>query len=79
MNMKSYCTKHKVDFEERRTILWHVYEEEANEIIEANSSEGHKLELPFFYGTTSGEVISGNSFTSTDEIINLIKKEKRSD
>lgn len=79
MNMKSYCRKHKVDFEERRTVLWHVYEEEADKIIKLNSSEKDKLELPFYYGTTSGEVLSGNSFTSTDEILKLIKKEKQND
>lgn len=77
-NMKSYCAQKGVDFEERRTVLWHVYEEEANSIMDTNLDENkkRKIELPFFYGTISGEMLSGDSFTPTDSILELIKKEK---
>lgn len=71
INMKSYCKQKGVDFEERRTILWHVYEEEADKIMELND-----IKLPFFYGTESGEVLSGNSFTPVDSVLELIKAEK---
>lgn len=72
MNMKSYCKKRDVDFEERRTILWHVYEEEADAIM----AENKDLSLPFFYSENTGKVLSGNSFTPTDDILKLIKAEK---
>lgn len=77
-NMKAYCNQKGVEFEERRTILWHIYEEEADSIMDANVDEDgkRKIELPFFYGTTSGEMLSGNSFTPTDEILELIKAEQ---
>lgn len=77
MNMKSYCKKKNVEFEERRTILWHIYEEEADKIMSLHpkTEEDVGLQLPFFYGTESGEVLSGNSFTPTDQILNLIKAE----
>lgn len=74
VNMKSYCKKKGVDFEERRTILWQVYEEEANAIMENN--EG--LTLPFFYSEKTGQVLSGNSFTPTTDIEKLVKQELKS-
>lgn len=79
VNMKSYCKQKGVNFEERRTILWHVYEEEANAIMDSNlDGDGNrKVNLPFFYGTNSGQILSGNSFTPTDSIIDLIKVEKK--
>lgn len=72
MNMKSYCKKRGVEFDERRTILWRVFEEEADKIMELNP----EIELPFFYSTNAGQVLSGNSFTPTDSILELIKAEK---
>ena len=69
--MKSFCEKKGVDFEEHRTILWKVYKEEADEIMELN--EG--LKLPFFYNTETGEVLSGFSGTPLDEIEKLVKQE----
>ena len=77
-NMQSYCKQKGVEFEERRTILWHVYEEEADKIIELSKDEDGKpgIGLPFFYGTESGGVLSGNSFTPVDSVLELIKKEK---
>lgn len=67
--MKSYCEKKGVDFEQRRTILWQRYEEEADEIMQLN--EG--LTLPFFYSTESGEVLSGYSLTPLDSLEKLVK------
>ena len=68
--MKSHCKKQEVEFEERRTILWERYEQEANDILELN--EG--LKLPFFYNSDTGEVLQGNSLTSLAEIEKLAKK-----
>lgn len=70
-SMKSYCKKRGVVFEEHRTILWSRYEEEANKIMALN--EG--LKLPFFYGTESGQVLSGFSMTPIDELSKLVKSE----
>ena len=70
--MKEHCKKQEVDFQERRTILWERYEEEANKIMELN--EG--LELPFFYSTNSGEVLKGYSLTPLDTLQELIKEDK---
>lgn len=69
-NMQARCKSKGVDFEERRTILWERYEQEANEIME-NSG----IKLPFFYGTESNKVLSGNTLTTLDEIDKLIKEE----
>lgn len=70
--MKAHCEKYGVDFEERRTVLWEVYEREAQEIMD-NAS----IELPFFYGTLSNKVLSGNTLTTLEEIDKLIKEEKK--
>lgn len=70
-NMQARCKSKGVDFEERRTILWKVYKEEADSIMEITG-----ISLPFFYGTESQKVLSGNSFTPLDEIDKLIKEEQ---
>lgn len=70
-SMKSFCEKKKVDFEERRTVLWEKYEEEADSIMELNE----ELKLPFFYNTVTGEVLEGNSFTPLDSIEKMVKNE----
>lgn len=77
VNMKSYCKQKGVEFEERRTIFWHVFEEEADAIMDANLDENgkRKIELPFFYSTESGDMLSGNSFTPTEEILKLIESD----
>lgn len=67
--MKAHCKKQEVDFQERRTILWERYEQEANEIMKINKG----LELPFFYNTDTGEVLKGDSFTPLEEITKLVK------
>lgn len=72
MKMKTHCKKQGVDFQERRTILWERYEQEADEIMELN--EG--LKLPFFYSTNSGEVLKGYSMTPLDTLEKLIKEDK---
>ena len=69
--MKQFCKKQGVDFEERRTILWKAYEDEANSIMEVN--EG--LKLPFFFNDETQEVLRGNTFTPTEELEKLIEKE----
>lgn len=66
--MKTLCNKYGVDFQERRTILWKVYAQEANEIMELNPG----LKKPFFYSTNTGEVLVGNSFTPEGQIKKLI-------
>lgn len=78
MNMKSECKKRGVEFEERRTLLWHVFEEEADAIMDANLDDNNerKFNLPFFYGEKSGQVVNGNSFTPVDKIIELVKGEQ---
>lgn len=68
-SMKALCEKNKVDFQERRTVLWIKYEEEANAIMKENPG----LKLPFFYNTENGESLHGDSFTPLDEIEKLIK------
>lgn len=70
--MKQVCKKQGIDFQERRTILWERYEEEANKIMELNEGLG----LPFFYSTNSGEVLKGYSLTPLDTLEELIKKDK---
>lgn len=70
--MQQRCKENGIDFETRRTILWDRYEKEAKEIMEINPN----LTLPFFYGTESGEVLKGTSFTPLDEIDELIEKEQ---
>lgn len=65
--MESHCNSHDIEFEERRTILWKRFEEEAQEIMELNKG----LTLPFFYNTETGGVLKGNSFTSLEEVQNL--------
>lgn len=69
--MQTYCKKRGVDFEERRTILWERYEQEANEIMEA-----YNVKMPFFYATNSGIALEGNTLTPLDEIQKLIEKEQ---
>ena len=73
MKMKSHCKKKGVEFEERRTVLWVRFEEEAQEIMDANKG----LKLPFFYATECDEVLSGFSLTPLDTLEALIKKEKK--
>lgn len=67
--MKQVCKKHGVDFQERRTILWERYEEEANKIMELNPG----LDLPFFYRDDTGDVLEGNSLTPLEQIEKFIK------
>ena len=70
--MKTYCKRQGVDFEERRTILWIRYEEEAKEIMKLNDG----LKLPFFYSTNSGQVLSGFSMTPLDTLQKLVECDK---
>lgn len=67
LRIKALCEKHKVDFQERRTILWEVYENEAKQI-----SSQLDIELPFFYNTDTGKALKGDSFTPTSELEKLI-------
>ena len=73
-NMKVRCKKAGVDFQERRTIFFYVFENEANEIMSKTD-----VKLPFFYGTKSGKVLEGNTFTPLDDIDKLIDAEKEAD
>lgn len=68
--MEAYCKKRGVEFQERRTILWERYEQEANEIMDA-----YGVKMPFFYATNSGEVLVGNTFTPIEDIQKLVNKE----
>lgn len=72
--MKIHCEKAGVDFQERRTIFFYVFENEANEIIKKTG-----VKLPFFYGTESEKVLEGNTFTPIEEIDKLIEAEKQCD
>lgn len=67
--VKQVCKQQNVDFQERRTILWERYEEEANKIMGLNPG----LKLPFFYNETNGKTLHGDNFTSIEEIKKLIK------
>lgn len=69
--MKQYCKQEGVDFVERRTIFFYVFENEANEIMKKSG-----VKLPFFYGTKSGKVLVGNTFTPLEQIEELIRAEK---
>lgn len=71
-NIKSLCKRQDVKFQERRTILWEMYEKEANQIMDINDG----LKLPFFYSTNSGEVLRGYSLTPLDTLQQLIDKDK---
>lgn len=66
--MQGECKSRGVDFQERRTILWKVFEEEADKI-----SETLGVKLPFFYNTETEKAMEGNSFTPLEEIIKFIK------
>lgn len=68
--MKSYCKKQGVDFQERRTVLWEMYEKEANEIMELNPG----LKLPFFYDTETERTLEGDSFTPLETLQELVDK-----
>lgn len=73
--MESYCRKQGVDFEQRRTILWDMYEKEASKILELNPG----LKLPFFYSTNTGGVLEGFSLTPLDELQELIDRDKENE
>lgn len=68
--MKAYCEKRGVEFQEHRTILWEKYEEEADSLMEA-----YNVKMPFFYATSAGEVLVGNTLTPLEDIEKLVKKE----
>lgn len=67
--MAQVCKNQGIDFQERRTILWERYEEEANKIMELNPG----LELPFFYNTENGNTLMGNSLTPLEEVQRFTK------
>lgn len=66
--MEGECKSRGIDFMERRTILWKVFEKEAEDI-----SNELGVKLPFFYNTETEEALEGNSFTPLETIINFIK------
>ena len=70
--MAQVCKNQGIDFQERRTILWERYEQEANEIMKLNPG----LKLPFFYSTNSGHTLEGFSLTPLDTLQGLIEKDK---
>lgn len=67
--MAQVCKNQGIDFQERRTILWERYEEEANKIMELNPG----LKLPFFYNTENGNTLMGNSLTPLEEVQRFTK------
>lgn len=67
--VKQVCHQRGLEFQERRTIFWKVWEKEANSIIEVNDG----LKLPFFYNTETGDVLKGFSLTPLDTIENWLK------
>ncbi len=69
--MRVHCKNAGVNFVERRTIFFYVFENEANEIMKKTG-----VKLPFFYGTESGKVLEGNTFTPIEQIDKLIEAEK---
>lgn len=68
--IKQVCKKEGIEFQERRTIFWDRWAEEADSIIKVN--EG--LKLPFYYETETGSTFKGNSLTPLEMIENWIKK-----
>lgn len=68
--VKQVCKEQGIDFQERRVIFWDRWEKEANEIMELN--EG--LKLPFFFETTSQQVLRANSLTPLDSLERWIDK-----
>lgn len=70
--IKTYCEKQGVEFQERRTILWERYEQEANDIMKLNQG----LKLPFFYSTNTGETLEGFSLTPLDTLQSLVDADK---
>lgn len=71
--MKSLCEKNDVDFQERRTVLWIKYEEEANAIMEETG-----VEMPFFYNDETGEALHGDTFTPIEKIKKLMSDKTES-
>ena len=71
MKMKGECNSLGVEFQERRTILWQVYEKEAEKI-----SKALNVKLPFFYNTETEEALEGNSLTPLEDIKNFIKRKE---
>lgn len=68
--IKQICKQKNIDFDERRTIYWDIWEKEANQIMELN--EG--LKLPFLYDTASGKAQHITSLETLDSIENFIKR-----
>lgn len=66
--IQALCNKEGIEFQERRTILWKVYEKEANDIGEALN-----VKLPFFYNTETKTALEGNTFTPRDKLKQLVK------
>ena len=71
--IKGECSSHGVEFQERRTILWKVYEKEAKAISEALG-----VKMPFFYNTETEKALEGNSFTPLEDIRKFIEGEETS-
>ena len=67
--IQQVCKQQGVDFQERRTIYWDVWEKEANQIMALN--EG--LKLPFLYDTESGKAQHITSLETLDSIETFIK------
>lgn len=67
--VKQVCRQNGIEFQERRTIFWTVWEKEAQGIIELNKG----LKLPFFYNTETGNVLEGNSLTPLETIEKWVK------
>lgn len=66
--MEAECKKYGVSFEQRRTVLWEKWKEEAEDIAEVCQTT-----LPFFYSTEANEAIHGSSFLPVEELRKLIK------
>ena len=66
--MRNICEQQGIQFQERRTVLWIRFEEEANEIMKINPG----LKLPFFYNTETGQTLHGTSFTPIDELQKIL-------
>lgn len=72
--MWAQCDKREVAHQSRISVLWEVWGKEA-----AKLEELYEIKQPFFYSTNAEEVLMASTFTDTDAIIKLVKKDKENE
>lgn len=72
--VKSYSQQVGVQFQDRRTVLWKKFEDEAEEI-----SKVFGVKLPFFYATNSNIAKSESDLPFAENIKQFINEEKENE